>query len=78
MMEQSERVFALGLPSQVAAFPRVESQQGVAEVQREKNQAAIRLLESWSEGDAQEQRETWEYLKRVLDQDRSSERRLFP
>lgn len=49
--------------------------------QRSKNEAAIRLLRSWREydkEDRQEQKETWEYLKRVLDEDRLSERKLFP
>ena len=49
--------------------------------QREKNQGAIELLDSWvnvSDEEAEEQRETWEYLKRVLDEDRLSYRKLFP
>jgi hypothetical protein len=37
------------------------------------------LLQSWIvDGDAQEQRQTGEYLIRVLDKDRLSDRRLFP
>jgi predicted DNA-binding protein len=37
------------------------------------------LLQSWiEEGDAQEQKETGEYLIRALDEDRLSDRRLFP
>lgn len=37
------------------------------------------LLRSWMvEGDAQEQRETGEYLIRTLDEDRLSDRSLFP
>lgn len=42
---------------------------------------AIALLEQWcSEDDSAEpQAETWEYLKRVLDEDRlSPDRKLFP
>ena len=42
---------------------------------------ALQLLEEWSQGDnedEQDQRETWEYLKRVLDEDRWSARKLFP
>lgn len=49
--------------------------------QMAKNEAAIQLLRSWresSEEDRQEQQETWEYLKRVLDEDRLSDRKLFP
>ncbi len=40
---------------------------------------AIVLLESWlDEEDAAEQRETGEYLSKVLDEDRLSDRPLFP
>lgn len=47
--------------------------------QSQKNQAAIRLLRAWrEEGDEQEQKATWEYLCRVLDEDRLSNRSLFP
>lgn len=36
------------------------------------------LLQSWIlEGDSQEQKETGEYLTRVLDEDRLSDRSLF-
>ena len=38
-----------------------------------------RLFQSWmDEGDADEQRETLEYLIQVLDEDRLSDRKLFP
>ncbi|MBA2395331.1 MAG: hypothetical protein H0V70_21590 [Ktedonobacteraceae bacterium] len=46
--------------------------------QSQKNHALIQLLRSWREGDEQEQRSTWEYLKQALDEDRLSERKLFP
>ncbi len=47
--------------------------------QIEKNQAAIQLLDSWlAEEETQEQRETWEFLKKALDEDRLSYRKLFP
>ena len=46
--------------------------------QSQKNRALIQLLRSWREGDKQEQRSTWEYLKQALDEDRMSERKLFP
>jgi predicted DNA-binding antitoxin AbrB/MazE fold protein len=39
--------------------------------------AAIQLLNSWLEGDEQEQKETWLFLKRALDEDRPSNRKLF-
>ena len=43
------------------------------------NEEAIRALESvYDEGDESEQRETWDYLKQALDEDRLSYRKLFP
>ena len=39
----------------------------------------VALLQSWIDGDgAEDQQETGEYLVRVLDEDRLSERKLFP
>ena len=46
--------------------------------QSQKNHALIQLLKSWREGDEEEQRNTWEYLRQALDEDRLSERKLFP
>ena len=46
--------------------------------QYQKNHSLVQLLRSWREGDEQEQRSTWEYLKQALDEDRTSERKLFP
>ncbi len=44
----------------------------------ERNQAVIELLRQWrEEGDEQEQTETAEYLRQVLDEDRLSNRPLF-
>jgi predicted DNA-binding protein len=46
---------------------------------RDSRQNVIDLLQSWlDEEDAQEQRETGEYLIRTLDEDRLSSRKLFP
>jgi hypothetical protein len=40
---------------------------------------AVNLLQSWiDEEDSQEQQETGEYLIRALDEDRLSDRKLFP
>ena len=36
------------------------------------------LLQSWLEEDQEEQKETFEYLVRCLDEDRPSQRKLFP
>jgi hypothetical protein len=44
----------------------------------EKNQKVIDLLDSWIEdGNKQEQTETWEYLKKELDENRLSDRKFF-
>lgn len=42
-----------------------------------KNKSAILLIDSWLDDDEKEQRETFEYLKKVLDEDRLSDRKLF-
>jgi hypothetical protein len=40
---------------------------------------AVELLQSWiDEEDPQEQKETGDYLVRVLDEDRLSDRKLYP
>jgi excisionase family DNA binding protein len=48
------------------------------EEQMRRNQAAREVLESFMEEDEEEQRETWEALKKALDEDRLSYRKLFP
>jgi hypothetical protein len=44
--------------------------------QAQKNQAAINLLNSWL--DDNEHQQAWEFLKTALDEDRLSNRPLFP
>jgi uncharacterized protein (DUF1778 family) len=45
----------------------------------DRRQRAIALLRSWrEEGNAEQQRETMEYLIKALDEDRTSDRKLFP
>jgi hypothetical protein len=46
--------------------------------ERPRIQRTIKILRTLLETDAQEQRETFEYLKQALDEDRPSNRRLFP
>ncbi len=49
------------------------------EEQHEINQALIEWYSKWAEeGDEEEQRETLEYLQKALDEDRLSNRPLFP
>ncbi len=43
-----------------------------------KIQAVVRSLRTLLEGDEQEQRETFAYLKQALEEDRPSKRQLFP
>ena len=65
--------------TQVVDTPEAEKK--TPETQRAKREAAIRLLRSWreeGEHDEQEQRETWAYLKKALDENRLSNRKLFP
>ena len=45
--------------------------------QLERNQVVIALLYSWEQEDAEEQRETLEFLRRALDEDRLSSRKHF-
>ena len=42
-----------------------------------KRKALISLLQSWREGDEQEQIETLKLLQQALDEDRLSDRKLF-
>ncbi|HXG67707.1 MAG TPA: hypothetical protein VNO70_21575 [Blastocatellia bacterium] len=57
--------------------PPMEETSALTE-QQAKIQAVVRSLRTLLEGDEQEQRETFEHLKQALDEDRPSNRRLFP
>ena len=48
--------------------------------QAEKNQAAIELLDAWisDEEEQEEHQQAWDFLKTALDEDRLSDRPLFP
>ncbi|MCU0239880.1 MAG: hypothetical protein MUC29_10600 [Pyrinomonadaceae bacterium] len=41
------------------------------------NLATVLLIDSWLNDDEKEQKETFEYLKKALDSDRLSDRKLF-
>ncbi|MEG3954111.1 hypothetical protein [Microcoleus sp. herbarium2] len=48
------------------------------EEQMQRNLATIEWLDKWAEeGDEEEQRETFEYLQKALDEDRLSSQRLL-
>lgn len=47
--------------------------------EQKRRQGAVDLLQSWiDQGNPDEQRTTYEYLTRVLDEDRPADRKLFP
>ncbi|MFM7573148.1 MAG: hypothetical protein ACKO4S_08460 [Snowella sp.] len=66
------RQFRQKIPSTTSPIINVE--------QAQKNQAAIALLDSWLDEneDASEHQQTWDYLKKTMDEDRLSDRPLFP
>jgi hypothetical protein len=66
------RQFRQKIPSATSPIVNIE--------QAKKNQAAIDLLDSWldEEQDASEHQQTWDFLKKALDEDRFSDRPLFP
>jgi hypothetical protein len=66
------RQFRQKIPS--ATLPIINAEQA------QKNQAAIDLLDSWLDDneDATEHQQTWDFLKTALDEDRLSDRPLFP
>jgi hypothetical protein len=82
----------LNLPSEVEQYLLQEAKQKGLSVEsvilqiltsfivlRQKQTKAVNLLQSWIEdGDIEEQQETGEYLIHALDEDRLSERKLFP
>lgn len=58
---------------------RPSSDEAILLERERSNQAVFRLLANWCEpGEEHEQRETLEELKRALDEDRPSGRKLFP
>jgi hypothetical protein len=66
------RQFRQKIPSDTSPIVNAE--------QLRKNQAAIDLLDSWleEEEDASEHQQAWDFLKTALDEDRLSDRPLFP
>ncbi len=71
----TERALAQGLSTEDYTIQVLREQLPLPE----KSQQLIDLLQSWiDEPDAGEQRSTGEYLIQALDQDRTSDRLLFP
>ncbi len=69
---ESLRQFRQNIPATASSIVDIE--------QAQKNQAAIDLLDSWLDEseDAAEHQQAWECLKTALDEDRLSDRPLFP
>ncbi len=65
-------------PSTHANEPDAEQRETQRQEQIRRNQALIDLLNEWDQEDAEEQRETLEFLMKALDEDRPSYRKLFP
>jgi predicted ATP-binding protein involved in virulence len=67
-------------PHTVAQSEIKKNEQYPSVAQTQKSRELVQLLRAWREGDEdeQEQRNTWEYLRQALDEDRLSERKLFP
>jgi hypothetical protein len=74
----AESEFAISYYRLIPAPPKQAESKPPANGESINYDAAIQLLQSWREADEQEQQETWEYLKRALDEDRLSDRKLFP
>ncbi len=82
----------LNLPSEVEEYLLQEANQKGLSIEsvtldlltsfillRQKQTKAINLIQSWiDDEDIEEQQETGQYLLRALDEDRLSERKLFP
>ncbi len=75
--EAQEQRETLAILRQTLDFGEVEEM--TVEVDEEQRiKRALELLDSLLEGDPEEQRETGEYLRKALDEDRLSYRKLFP
>ena len=55
----------------------VPGQQECAHPRKPDPAALAKLLDEWMHGDEAEQRETFEFLRRALDEDRPAGRKLF-
>lgn len=63
------------------ALARIIKQTSTQDIQKLKNRGAATLIQSWLNADEQvdaEHRETLDYLINALDEDRPSDRKLFP
>lgn len=67
------------LQDAIVTVPGSDDVEQKRRAQIEKNKGLIALLDEWlADPDAEEQKETWEFLRKALDEDRLSDRKLFP
>jgi hypothetical protein len=64
--------------STTAQTPATAEDTMESSLQPEERERALRALDALLEGDEEEQRETFAFLKKALDEDRPSYRKLFP
>ena len=62
----------------MTSIAQTDSESDARAARIKRNRGAIALLRRWQKADDGEQRETWEFLRKVLDEDRTSRRKLFP
>jgi hypothetical protein len=55
-----------------------EEREAKRQEQIRRNQGLIQLLEELVQEDPEDQKATWEFLEKALDEDRTSYRKLFP
>ena len=67
-----------GLQEITTEFKLAEHVQKYVTSRQEHQRNLLQLLDSWQKEDIQEDHEAWDYLEKVLDEDRLSNRRLFP
>ncbi len=71
----TEEASRLGIPPDQCALEVLKRHLGT----EDRRARFLAILRSWMEDeDPEEQKETFEYLVRVVDEDRPSERKLFP
>ena len=64
--------------STTAQSPATAEDPMTSPLEPEERERILQALDTLLEGDEEEQRETFAYLKKALDEDRPSSRKLFP
>ena len=75
---KTEAAFAMSGNRDVIEPLLLQCEEADVAIRASRNREVIELLQSWCEEDAEEQRATLTHLKRTLDRNRLSRRKLFP